>query len=168
MQSSVTQKVFGEIVGISQPAVSDLIKRDVLAEGDTLANWIIAYCSNLREQAAGRAGADGGLDLVSERARLAKEQADKVAYQNAITRNQLAPVDLLEEVLAKAAAKINGVFDAIPGMIKRRVPTLSSEEIDLIALEISRGRNIVASMSLHDIDEQIAVDDEPVDFIDHE
>lgn len=168
MQSSVTQKVFGEIVGISQPAVSDLIKRDVLAEGDTLANWIIAYCSNLREQAAGRAGADGGLDLVSERARLAKEQADKVAYQNAITRNQLAPVDLLEEVLAKAAAKINGVFDAIPGMIKRRVPTLSSEEIDLIAIEISRGRNIVASMSLHDIDEQIAVDDEPVDFIDHE
>lgn len=168
MQSSVTQKVFGEIVGISQPAVSDLIKRDVLAEGDTLANWIIAYCSNLREQAAGRAGADGGLDLVSERARLAKEQADKVAYQNAITRNQLAPVDLLEEVLAKAAAKINGVFDAIPGMIKRRVPTLSSEEIDLIALEISRGRNIVASMSLHDIDEQIAVDDEPVDFIEHE
>lgn len=168
MQSSVTQKVFGEIVGISQPAVSDLIKRDVLTEGDTLANWIIAYCSNLREQAAGRAGADGGLDLVSERARLAKEQADKVAYQNAITRNQLAPVDLLEEVLAKAAAKINGVFDAIPGMIKRRVPTLSSEEIDLIALEISRGRNIVASMSLHDIDEQIAVDDEPVDFIDHE
>jgi phage terminase Nu1 subunit (DNA packaging protein) len=168
LQSSVTQKVFGEIVGISQPAVSDLIKRDVLAEGDTLANWIIAYCSNLREQAAGRAGADGGLDLVSERARLAKEQADKVAYQNAITRNQLAPVDLLEEVLAKAAAKINGVFDAIPGMIKRRVPTLSSEEIDLIALEISRGRNIVASMSLHDIDEQIAVDDEPVDFIEHE
>jgi len=168
LQSSVTQKVFGEIVGISQPAVSDLIKRDVLAEGDTLANWIIAYCSNLREQAAGRAGADGGLDLVSERARLAKEQADKVAYQNAITRNQLAPVDLLEEVLAKAAAKINGVFDAIPGMIKRRVPTLSSEEIDLIAIEISRGRNIVASMSLHDIDEQIAVDDEPVDFIDHE
>lgn len=163
MQSTVTQKVFGEIVGISQPAVSDLIKRNVLTEGDVLGNWLVAYCSNLREQAAGRAGADGGLDLVSERARLAKEQADKVAFQNAITRNQLAPVDLLEEVLAKAAAKINGVFDAIPGMIKRRVPSLSSEEIDLIAGEISRGRNIVAAMSLHDVDDDLVIDDRDVE-----
>jgi len=159
LQLTVTQKVFGEIVGISQPAVSDLIKRDVLTDGDTLANWLIAYCANLREQAAGRAGADGSLDLVSERARLAKEQADKVAFQNALTRNQLAPVDLLEEVLAKAAARINGIFDAIPGMIKRRVPSLSSDEIDLISGEIAKGRNIVAAMSLSDVNETTISDD---------
>ncbi len=161
----MTQKVFGEIVGISQPAVSDLIKRGVLTDGDIVGNWLIEYCSHLREQAAGRAGSDGSLDLVSERARLAKEQADKVAFQNALTRNQLAPVDLLEEVLAKAAGRINGIFDAIPGMIKRRVPALSSDDIDLIAGEIARGRNIVASMSLNDINEAGVTDD---DFINPE
>lgn len=162
LQLAITQKVFGEIVGISQPAVSDLIKRGVLTDGDIASRWIIAYCSHLREQAAGRAGSDGSLDLVSERARLAKEQADKVAFQNALTRNQLAPVDLLEEVLAKAAARINGVFDAIPGMIKRRVPTLSSEDVDLIAGEIARGRNIVAAMSLNDVNESVAISDDDV------
>lgn len=157
--------MFGEIVGISQPAVSDLIKRGILTDGDVASNWLIAYCSHLREQAAGRAGSDGSLDLVSERARLAKEQADKVAFQNALTRNQLAPVDLLEEVLAKAAGRINGIFDAIPGMIKRRLPALSSDDIDLIAAEIARGRNIVASMSLNDINESGIPDD---DFVDAE
>jgi len=162
LQAAVTQKVFGEIVGISQPAVSDLIKRGILTDGDIASNWLVAYCSHLREQAAGRAGSDGSLDLVSERARLAKEQADKVAFQNAITRNQLAPVDLLEEVLAKAAARINGVFDAIPGMIKRRVPSLSSEDIDLISGEIARGRNIVAAISLNDINDNPTISDEDI------
>lgn len=162
MQSIVTQKVFGEIVGISQPAVSDLIKRGVLTDGDNVKNWLVSYCSHLREQAAGRAGSDGSLDLVSERARLAKEQADKVAFQNAITRNQLAPVELLEEVLAKAAGRINGIFDAIPGMIKRRVPNLTSEDVDMIAAEIAKGRNIVASMSLNDLSDTASSEDEDV------
>lgn len=155
LESIVTQKVFGEIVGISQPAVSDLMKRGILIENDAVGNWLISYCSHLREQAAGRAGSDGSLDLVSERARLAKEQADKVAFQNAVTRNQLAPVELLEEVLAKAAARINGIFEAIPGMIKRRVPSLKSEEVDLIYAEIARGRNIIAAMSLSDLNEPL-------------
>ncbi len=160
LQSTVTQKVFGEIVGISQPAVSDLIKRGVLTEGDAVKNWLVSYCSHLREQAAGRAGSDGSLDLVSERARLAKEQADKVAFQNAITRNQLAPVELLEEVLAKAAGRINGIFDAIPGMVKRRVPSLTSDDVDMIAAEIAKGRNIVASMSLNDLSDSGAAEDD--------
>lgn len=162
LQSSITQKVFGEIVGISQPAVSDLIKRGVLTDGDTAKNWLVAYCSHLREQAAGRAGSDGSLDLVSERARLAKEQADKVAFQNAITRNRLAPVELLEEVLAKAAGRINGIFDAIPGMIKRRVPSLTSDDVDMIAAEIAKGRNIVASMSLNDLSDDSTAEDDDV------
>lgn len=162
LQSAITQKVFGEIVGISQPAVSDLIKRGVLTDGDTAKNWLVAYCSHLREQAAGRAGSDGSLDLVSERARLAKEQADKVAFQNAITRNRLAPVELLEEVLAKAAGRINGIFDAIPGMIKRRVPSLTSDDVDMIAAEIAKGRNIVASMSLNDLSDDSTAEDDDV------
>jgi len=162
LQIAVTQKVFGEIVGISQPAVSDLIKRGILTDGDIASNWLIAYCSHLREQAAGRAGSDGSLDLVSERARLAKEQADKVAFQNAITRNQLAPVDLLEEVLAKAAARINGKFDSIPGRVKRRFPSLPSEAIDLIDSEISIVRNEVASMSLNDINDNVTIADEDI------
>ncbi len=93
----------------------------------------------------------GDLNLAGERARLAKEQADRVAMQNAVTRGELAPVVLLEQVLAAAAGKVAGIFDAIPGLVRRRVPRLTREELDLIAAEIAKARNLVAAMSLADL-----------------
>lgn len=150
LSSTVTQKRFGELVGISQPAVSDLVLRGVLTDGATLGDWMLDYCSNLREVAAGRAAA-GDLDLATERARLAREQADKIAMQNAVTRGELTPTIVLEQVLASAASKIAGILDAIPGLVRRRVPQLTSDEIDLVAGEVAKARNTVAAMSLADL-----------------
>lgn len=141
------------IVGISQPAVSDLIKRDVIKENSPAGVWLLDYCAHLREQAAGRMGTDTTLDLVTERARLAKEQADKVAFQNAIKRGELSPTVLLEEVLAKGANQINGILDAIPGSIRRRVPSLKHEEVDLISIEIAKCRNVISQLTLADLTE---------------
>lgn len=90
-------------------------------------------------------------DLVAERTRLAKEQADKVAMDNAVRRGELAPVSLIEEVLTKAAARIAGIFDGIPGMVRRRFPDLSHEAIGIIQGEIGKARNMVARMSLNDL-----------------
>lgn len=149
-----TQKEFGELVGISQPAVSDLIARDVLKAGDSCSSWLLQYCLHLREIAAGRAAA-GGLDLAGERARLAKEQADRVSMQNAVTRRELAPAYLIEEVLAKAGARASKILDTIPGMIKRRVPALTSADINAIAEEIAKARNIAAAVSLSSLDEPV-------------
>ena len=56
-------------------------------------------------------------------------------------------------MLSKAGAKISGTLEAIPGAVKRRVPSLSAEEIKNIATEIARVRNIVAGMSLADLRE---------------
>lgn len=150
-----TQKQFGDLVGISQPAVSDLLMRGVLTDGANLGDWLIDYCRNLREVAAGRAAGDG-LDLATERARLAREQADKIAMQNAVTRGELAPVSLIEEVLSKAASRISGLLDAIPGMVRRRVPGLTAEDIDLIGEQVAKARNTVAAMSLDDLREDDA------------
>jgi phage terminase Nu1 subunit (DNA packaging protein) len=125
----------------------------------TLDEIRIAYIRRLRETAAGRL-AEGGLDLATERARLAKEQADKIAYQNAQTRKELAPSYLLEEVLTKTAGRINGILEAIPGAIKRRVQSLSSVEIDMVTDEIAKARNMVAAMRLEDESESDEDDDE--------
>jgi phage terminase Nu1 subunit (DNA packaging protein) len=78
--------------------------------------------------------------------------------QNAVTRGELAPVALIEEVLTKAASKVAGVLDAIPGMIRRRVPLLTADDIDLIAGEVAKARNTVAAMSLADLDDAPIVD----------
>lgn len=145
-----TQQGFGDVVGIGQSAVSELLSRGFLRPGGTIGEWVIDYCAHLREVAAGRVGS-GELDLVTERARLAKEQADKVAMQNAVTRGELTPTIALEEVLTGAAAKIAGILDAIPGMIRRRVPQLSAADIETIAGEVAKARNTVAGMSLKDL-----------------
>ena len=157
----VTQKQFGDMVGISQPAVSDLLMRGVLADGYSVGDWLVAYCGNLREVAAGRA-ASGDLDLAGERAALARAQRERIEMQNAVTRGELAPVALIEEVLTKAASKVAGILDAIPGMIRRRVPLLTADDIERIAMEIAKARNRVAEMSLADLD--VAEDEDPADF----
>lgn len=150
MEKQATQRQFADIIGVSESAVSGMVRSGVLVPGAPVGSWVKDYTAHLREQAAGRA-ASGDLDLAGERARLAKEQADKIALQNAVTRGELAPVSMIEEVLTKAASRISGVFDAIPGMVKRRIPGLRSEDIDLIAGEVAKARNIVAAMSLSDI-----------------
>jgi len=152
------QKDIAEHLDLSQPAVSGLMDRlGIDWKTSTIDEIRVAYIRHLREQAAGRA-ASGDLDLATERARLAKEQADKVAMQNAVTRGDLAPVVMIEEVLTKTAARLAGIFDSIPGLVRRRVTSLRAEEIDLIAAEIARVRNVVAGMSLADLnDDQAAV-----------
>lgn len=159
----MTQAQFGSLVGISQQAVGNLVGRGVLDTSVSGLQLLQAYCSHLREQAAGRA-ANGDLDLATERAGLAREQRIRVALQNAVTQKQLMPAVLIEEILAKAGARIAGIFDAIPGAVRRRVPGLPAEEINAIGAEIARVRNIAAGMSLADLredDADGAGDDEP-------
>lgn len=119
-------------------------------EGAPAEVWLRQYCTWLREQAAGRA-ASGDLDLATERARLAAAQAERVERANAKERGELAPMVLLEQVLARTGAKIAGVFDGIPGQVRRRVPQLPMEALDLIATEVAKARNTVAAMSLDDV-----------------
>jgi phage terminase Nu1 subunit (DNA packaging protein) len=121
----------------------------------SLAEWRVRYIRHLREQAAGRA-TEGDLDLATERARLAKEQADKIGMQNAITRRELAPSYLLEEVLAAAGAKVAAILDAIPGAIRRRNQNLTAADIETIASEIAKARNIAAAITLEELEAEAA------------
>lgn len=156
-----TQTEFAALVGISQPAVSGLLARGIIREGGTIGQWAEAYCDHLREQAAGRAAA-GDLDLAAERARLAKEQADKIAMHNAVTRGELAPVAAMEAVLATVGARIGKILDTIPGLVRRRVPGIGADVIEHIAADIAKCRNRAAAMSLDDImrDDDASEDDE--------
>jgi len=138
---------------MSQQAVSQLMQEMAIDwKVADLAEIRVAYIRRLREIAAGRAAA-GDLDLATERAALARAQREKIEMQNAVTRGELTPTALLEQVLAKAAAKIAGVLDAIPSMVRRRVTTLTAADVDLIAGEVAKVRNTVAAMSLADLAE---------------
>ena len=148
LKEKVTQSAFGDMVGISQPAVSDLLSRGVIGANQAVGEWLKSYCHHLREQAAGRAAA-GDLDLAGERAALAKVQRERIEMQNAVTRKQLAPVDLIEEVLARVGRQIVGILEAIPVQLKRR-SSLTAEDLDFITREIVKARNLAASIELEE------------------
>lgn len=152
-----TQERFGDLVGISQPAVSDLTARGVIAAGESIGAWLLAYTAHLREQAAGR-GADG--ELARERARLAREQADKAAMENAATRKEVAPIALLTVVLGKLAGDVGGILNGLVPRIKRRVPGVSSEVLHAIEDELVKCRARAAAVSLADAEANDGDEDE--------
>lgn len=164
LSSPLTQAEFGDLVGVSQQAVSEMVRRGLLPEGATGDEWLLAYCDHLREVAAGRGG-EAAKELSAERARLAREQADKIAMQNAVTRGELAPAYLLEEVLSRAGARAARILETIPGLLRRRLPQLSAEDLAEVARVVAKARNIAAAMRLADAaaeDEGEAATDEAV------
>ena len=147
----MNQQVIADHLDLSQGAVSQWMDRlGVDWRSASIDEIRVAYIRELREQAAGRA-AIGDLDLATERAGLAKAQREKIEMQNAVTRRELAPVVLIEEVLAKAGSRVAGILDAIPGMIRRRVPDMAADVVDMIRAEVAKARNIAATVTLDDL-----------------
>lgn len=147
-----TQAQFGELVGISQPAVSELTSRGVLGAGMSCRAMLLAYCAHQREIAAGRATSEGGLDLATERARLAREQADKFALQNAQTRRELAPVVLMEETLARTAARVSSILATIKGEMRRRFPQIPSADLGAVDAVVAKAMNACAALTLESLE----------------
>jgi phage terminase Nu1 subunit (DNA packaging protein) len=73
--------------------------------------------------------------------------------QNAVTRKELAPAELIEEVLTKAGAKASKLLDTIPGELRRRAPQLTADDIAAIAGVIAKVRNIAAAISMSNLEE---------------
>lgn len=145
-----TQKEFGDVVGIGQARVSGLFSRGVLTKEMTLPAAIAAYCAHLREQAAGRA-AEGGLDLATERARLAKAQRQRIELQSHRVRRENVPFVVLEQVISRTGRKVAEILSSIPDAIERRHTELSPDDLALIAEECKNASNAAASMKLTDV-----------------
>ena len=127
LSGPVTQVEFGELVGISQPAVSQLIASGVLADGAPALMWLQAYVARLREQAAGRSQA-----LAAERAALARSQREGQEIKNAVARKEFAPIAVLGDVLGMASAGVSDRMDAVRGDLRRRCPELSEAALGVI------------------------------------
>ena len=141
-QGPVTQAEFAYDVGISQQAVSDLVQAGVLLKGATEAEWLHAYCARLREQAAGRQSSEvGGLDLVQERAALAREQRMGLEIKNAVARGEWASIALLGEVLARASQAVAERMDHLAGVLRKTCPEMTDAQRDQVLAVVASARN---------------------------
>ena len=156
----LTQAEFGELVGISQQAVSDLQAREVLRPGGTAGAWLSAYCSHLREVAAGRGSLAGGPDLVRERAELARVQRERIELQNAITRGEQAPIELLGDALVKSIEVMVTELEQIDGLLAQTVPDLPDAARRVVLSCVAAARNKIASRGAQLVMEAIAPGDD--------
>lgn len=157
----VTQAEFGDAVGVGQPTVSRLISDGVLIASGTFGQWLAAYCERLREQAAGRLGEEsGGLDLVQERAALARSQRIAQDLKNDIARGEYAPIGLLTDVLATASAAVVDRFEQLEGALRKACLDLPDAARSTVMTVIASARNewIRSTAQLVDrsLDEQLA------------
>lgn len=141
-EAKATQTVIGQLVGVSQQAISALVNEGKIPASGTIGGLLIAYCERLRDQAAGRAGSEsGGLDLVQERAALAREQRIAQALKNDVARGEYAPIGLLTDVLATAGAAVVDRFEQLDGALRKACPDLPDEARTTIMTVIASARN---------------------------
>lgn len=129
---SCTQDEFGRLVGISQSAVSDLKRRGVIAEGQTLGEWLRLYCSHLEKIGNDRA-ASGDLELATERAKLAKAQRERIDMQNAVTLSEFGPIAELEKGLSHCMAAVSSKLGDIPNRLAQEVASLNQDDLMLVS-----------------------------------
>lgn len=130
------------MVGLSEARVSQLTADGIIPRGETGHNMLLAYCERLRDQAAGRAGTEtGGLDLVQERAALAREQRIAQELKNKTARGEYAPVGLLADVLGQASSAVADRFDQIEGALRLKRPDIDDELMGAVLAVVTSARN---------------------------
>lgn len=138
----VAQAEFAQMIGVSEARVSQLMSEGWLARGETAANWLLAYCDRLRDQAAGRLGfTEGGLDPAQENAALKRAQREGVNIENAKKRGEYTSIKLLAEVLADANQSVVERFDQLTGQLRKTCPDLPPAAIDKVLETIASARN---------------------------
>ena len=129
------------MVGVSEASISKRVSDGVLIRGECVHAWLIGYCEHLRDQAAGRLGETLGLDLVQERAGLARAQREAQELKNAVARGEYAPIGILADVLALASSAIVDRLDQLEGQLRKACPDLPEEARMVILRVIADARN---------------------------
>lgn len=140
LAAPISQAEFAQIVGISEARVSTLISEGVLTKGDNAHGWLLGYCDRLRDMAVGRHSA-GGLDLVQERAALARSQREAQELKNAVARGEFAPIGLLADVLGQAASAVVDRMDQVEGDLRKACPDLPEDARVVVLRTLANARN---------------------------
>ena len=138
----VVQSVVAAVVGVSKQAISAMVNDGALPPCATNGALLLAYCDRLREQAAGRVGGEvGGLDLVQERAALARSQREAQDLKNAVARGEYAPIGLLADVLGHASSSVVDRFDQIEGGLRKACPDIPDDVLATVLAVVASARN---------------------------
>ena len=129
LDQEATQTGFAELVGVSQQSISSRVKSGQLAKGETYWQWLLTYCEDLREHAAGRGG--------DEQAEFQRSRAQDMAATAALKRityhekiETLVLKEQAREFLGDWARFANSEFNTAFDMFIRAIEEKTGESID--------------------------------------
>ena len=125
----MTEAAFGAYVNRDQSTVSHWLTAGVLTRGADAQTWIREIIDHLAEQAAGRRGSGGKLDLCQERAALAKSQREKIDFDLHRLRGEFVPARLVREWWDRMGSMVRTRILSLPSRYKSTHPRLSAREI---------------------------------------
>lgn len=133
--------VIARLLNITERRLQQLAKEGVVPKAGRgrypLAACVTGYVKYLQERVAEQAAPDA-LELNAQRARLAKEQADKTALENAVLRGELIRRDHMVEVVGRAVTAFRARLLAACASLAPRVnPAKPAYARDLIEREIT-------------------------------
>lgn len=129
LDKKATQAAFAKLAGISQQAVSKLIDKGILVKGQTLREWLLFYCDRLREEAAGRAGADQ-VSLTQARTREAIASAILKEQQVHEKAGTLIPAEEIEPELSAMVTAMRTELLTLPDKITMAIKTMYDIDVD--------------------------------------
>lgn len=131
-----------ELLGISPAALTDLRHRGIAArlghDAYDLKATVRAYTAHLRGVASARGGEEHVLALTTERARLAKEQADAQAIKNAALRRDLVPAADVTREWAEVLRKVRAGVLAVPSRLRASLPHLAAADLLAVDTELRK------------------------------
>ena len=128
------------LLGLSSGALTDLKHRGHAVhlghDAYDLEATVTAYVLHLRGIAAGWGDAEKAASLTTERARLAKEQADAQALKNAVMRGEFVPCSEVERAWGDILRGLRSRLLAVPSRLRQTVPHLTTSDVTLIDREL--------------------------------
>jgi phage terminase Nu1 subunit (DNA packaging protein) len=91
-------------------------------------------------------------ELTIERIRLTASQADDSELKVDLKKREVAPLAAMELAIVKVATNAASKLEQIPIRIKRKLPNLTTRELEIISREIVAIQNEVAEIEISDDD----------------
>ncbi|MCS2168035.1 terminase small subunit [Scandinavium manionii] len=91
----------------------------------------------------------GGIDdeeLLKERIRLTRAQADAQELKNEKERNEVISVDFMRFALVRISNEVASILDTIPLSVQRKSQAMDIRGVNIIRQEITKARNIAAGL----------------------
>lgn len=136
LPEKITKSDLALVVGVSTQAIEALEKKNVIRR---IGRGMYAYpqavqqiCAHYREIAAGRASESDDVDLVTERALLAREQRRGQEIKNAALTGELIEVSVVERAWAAILSAIRSRMLALPSELAQILAHLTRHDIETI------------------------------------